>query len=112
MAVNEVGRPLPSPAKQVGTTPLVDLFVRAFLRCGLNAQQAAAALGMAPADFSKAFSVNWPERNPVMKKWDGLDMAIRRELAVLLAADFALTAPDSEQTRVIRDFARLIKESA
>lgn len=111
MPLQESGRPLPSAAKEVGKTPLVDLCIRAFVRCQKNNQEAAGLLGMAPTEFSKAFSVNWPERNGVMKKWDGLPFEIRREFAVLLAADYQLSAPDSEQTRVIKDFARLIREA-
>lgn len=108
-AVTAVGSTLPSPAKEVGSTPLVDLAVRAFQRCGYNAQQAAGMLDMSAADFSKAFSVNWAERNPVMKRWDSLPVEVRREFAALQAADHELTAPDAEQTRVVRDFARLLK---
>jgi hypothetical protein len=85
------------------------LAVRAFVRCGQNAQQAAGLLGMTPANFSKAFSAHWPENNPVMKKWDALPIEIRREFAALLCADLGLTAADAEQTRVLSDFARLLK---
>ena len=109
MAVKEVGSHLPSPAKKVGSTPLVDLAMRAFVHCGYNAQQAAGLLGISAADFSKAFSVNWPERNGLMKKWDELPMDIKREFARLQMVDHELTAPDAEQTRVVRDFARLLK---
>ena len=107
--LQEVGIELPSSAKKLGTTPLVDLAVRAFMRNERNNQQAAGLLNLSPSDFSKAFSINWPERNSIMKKWDALPFAIRRELAVLLAADYELTAPDAEQTRVVRDFARLLR---
>ena len=109
MAVKEVGSSQPTPAKKVGSTPLVDLAMRAFVHCGYNAQQAAGLLGMSAADFSKAFSVNWPERNGAMKRWDDLPMEIRREFARLQMVDHELTAPDAEQTRVVRDFARLLK---
>jgi hypothetical protein len=98
-----------TPAKKVGDTPLVDLCIRAFIRCQQNNQQAAGLLDIKATEFSKAFSVNWPERNSVMKKWDALPFAIRLEFAKLIAADYELTAPDSEQTRVVRDFARLLK---
>lgn len=112
MAVKEVGTHLPTAAKKVGATPLVDLAVRAFLRCGYNAQQAAGMLDMTASDFSKAFSVNWPERNGVMKKWDALPIEVRREFAALQAADHEISTPDAEQTRVLKDFARLVKEIA
>lgn len=112
MEVQEVGSGLPSPAKKVGTTPLVDLAVRAFVRHQHNAQQSAGLLDMTASDFSKAFSVNWPERNGVMKKWDGLPFAIRREFAVLLAVEYEISEPDAEQTRVLRDFAKLVREIA
>jgi len=109
MAVKEVGSHLPTPAKEVGSTPLVDLAVRAFVTCGYNAQQAAGMLEMSAADFSKAFSVNWPERNPLMKRWMALPLDVRRSFAALQMVDFQLTAPDAEQTRIVRDFARLLK---
>ena len=109
MAVKEVGSSQPTTAKKVGGTPLVDLAMRAFVHCGYNAQQAAGLLGMSAADFSKAFSVNWPERNGAMKRWDDLPIEIRREFARLQMVDHELTAPDAEQTRVVRDFARLLK---
>ena len=109
MAVKEVGSVVPTPAKKVGSTPLVDLAVRAFIHCQRNNQQAAGLLDMTASDFSKAFSVNWPERNPVMKKWDHLPFEIRRVFAVLLASDYEISAPDAEQTRIVRDFARLLK---
>ena len=109
MPLNQVGNGLPSDAKKVGSTPLVDLHYRAFVHCGLTAQAAAGLLGMSAADFSKAFSVNWPERNGAMKRWDDLPMEIRREFARLQMVDHELTAPDAEQTRVVRDFARLLK---
>lgn len=109
MELQEVGNPLPTPAKKVGSTPLVDLCVRAFVRSQHNNQQAAGLLSIAPSDFSKAFSVNWPERNGVMKKWDSLPFQVRLEFAKLIAADYELTAPDSEQTRIVREFARLLK---
>lgn len=99
------GNAEPSAAKNVA---LVDLAVRAFVRCGFNAQQAAGMLGMSASDFSKAFSVNWPERNPVMKKWDALDYTVRREFAALLAADYGLDAQDSEPVRVLRDLSRVL----
>lgn len=109
MAVKEVASAIATPSKVLGSTPLVDLAFRAFARCGFNSQQAAAALDTSPQNFSKAFSVNWPENNPLMKKWDALPLEVRREFAILLAADYELTAPDAEQTRVVRDFARLLK---
>lgn len=109
MAVKEVGSTVPSHAKKVGSTPLVDLAVRAFVRCQQNSQQAAGLLDIKATEFSKAFSVNWPERNSVMKKWDALPFAIRLEFAKLIAADYELSEPDSQQTRVLQDFARLLK---
>lgn len=109
MAVKEVGSHLPSPAKKVGSAKLVDLAVRAFSTCGYNAQQSAGLLGMSASDFSKAFSINWPERNPLMKRWDDLPVEIRREFARLQMVDHELTAPDAEQTRVVREFARLLR---
>lgn len=110
MAVKEVGTALPSAAKKVGGTPLVDLAIRAFVRHGHNNQQAAGLLEMTPSDFSKAFSINWPDRNGVMKKWDALPFDVRREFAVLLASDYEISAPDARQTQVLREFAQLIKE--
>lgn len=109
MGVKEVGSHVPTPAKKVGSTPLVDLAVRAFVQCGYTAQQAAGLLDMTAADFSKAFSVNWPERNGVMKRWDALPVEIRREFARLQMVDHDLTAPDADQTRVLRDFWRVLK---
>ena len=109
MAVKEVASAVATPSKILGSTPLVDVAFRAFARCGLNSQQAAAALETSPQNFSKAFSVNWPENNPLMKKWDTLPFEVRREFVVLLAADYDISAPDAEQTRVVRDFARLLK---
>ena len=46
MAVKEVGNALPRAAKQVGGTPLVDLCVRAFVRCEQNSQAAAGLLAV------------------------------------------------------------------
>ena len=109
MAVQEVGSQMPSPAKKVGSTPLVDVAVRAFVRCQRNNQQAAGELGITPTDFSKAFSVNWPERNSIMKKWDSLPFEVRREFAAVLAADYELTTQDSEPVRVLRDLHRVLK---
>ena len=109
MPLQEVGTALPIAAKSVGGTPLVDLFVRAFIRCGYNAQQAAGLLNVSPSDFSKAFSVHWPERNAVMKRWDRVPVDVRREFAALLAADFELSAADTEPVRVLRDLSRLLK---
>ena len=109
MAVKEVGSTVPTTAKKVGSTPMVDLAMRAFVHCGYNAQQAAGLLEMTAADFSKAFSINWPERNGVMKRWDSLPIEVRREFARLQMVEHELTAPDAEQTRVVRDFARLLK---
>lgn len=109
MALNGVASAVASPSKVLGSTPLVDVAVRAFVRTGYNAQQSAGLLEMTPANFSKAFSPNWRENNPVMKKWDALPFNVRRELAALLCADFDLTAADTEQTRVLSDFARLLK---
>ena len=109
MAVKEVGSHLPSPAKEVGSTPLVDLAVRAFVHCGYNAQQSAGLLDITAGDFSKAFSIHWPERNPLMKRWMSLPLEIRREFARLQMVDHQLTVPDAEQTRTLRDFARVLK---
>jgi hypothetical protein len=109
MGVKEVANVVATPSKVLGSTPLVDVAFRAFARCGLNSQQAAAALDTSPANFSRAFSVNWPENNPLMKKWDTLPFEVRREFAALLAADYGLSQPDAEQTRVVRDFARLLR---
>src|SRR4026208_289839 len=90
MAVQEVGSTVPSPAKKVGSVPMVDQMVRAFVRHGRNNQQAAAEFGIAPTDFSKAFSINWPERNALMKKFDGLPFDVRREFVALMAADYEI----------------------
>lgn len=112
MAVNQVAKGsglLATPSKVLGSTPLVDLATKAFVRCGLSDQQAASALRTSTPNFSKAFSVNWPENNPFMKKWDELDFEIRLEFAKLIAADYGVTSLDSDQTRTLRDFARLIK---
>ena len=109
MGVKEVGSHLPTVAKKVGGAKLVDLAMRAFVHCGYNAQQSANLLGMTAADFSKAFSINWPERNGVMKRWDDLPIEVRREFARLQMLDHELSVPDAEQTRVVRDFARLLK---
>ena len=101
---------LPTHAKKLGTTPLVDLAVRAFLRCGHNAQASAGLLQMGPSDFSKAFSINWPERNSAMKRWDALPFDVRREFVLLQMADYELSAAqDSEPVRVLRDLHRLLK---
>ena len=110
MLAIQSGSDLPSDAKKVSR--LVDVAVRAFVRSGYNAQMAAGEMGMSAADFSKAFSPNWPENNPVMKKWDALPYIIRREFAALLAVEYGIEAHDSEQTRILRDFARLLKETA
>ena len=110
MLAIQSGSDLPSDAKKVSR--LVDVAVRAFVRSGYNAQMAAGEMGMSAADFSKAFSPNWPERNPVMKKWDAMPYIIRREFAALLAVEYGIEAHDSEQTRILRDFARLLKETA
>lgn len=112
MAVKEVGSAVPSPAKKVGGVRLVDQVVRGLQRTGHNAQSGAGLFGISAPDFSKAFSVNWPERNALMKKFDDLPFESRREIVALLAADYEISAPDSEQTRVLRDFARLVKEIA
>jgi hypothetical protein len=111
MPLQESGNAEPTTAKKV-VSRLVDVAVRAFVRSGFNAQMAAGELGMGAADFSKAFSPNWPERNPIMKKWDALPYEVRHEFASLLAAEYGIGAVDSEQTRIIRDFARLLKETA
>ena len=110
MLANQSGSGVPTDAKKVSR--LVDVAVRAFVRSGYNAQMAAGELGMSAADFSKAFSPNWPERNPVMKKFDALPYEVRREFASLLAAEYGITAQDSEPTRVLRDLGRLLKEIA
>ena len=108
MPLQEVANGQATAGKTVA--PLVDLFVRACVRCGLNGQQSAAAMQMTPAQFSKAFSVNWPEQNPAMKRFDALDYSVRREFAALLAAEYGIEAKDSQQTQRLRDFAHLLRE--
>jgi hypothetical protein len=109
MGVKEVSRLLESPSKPVGSTPLVDIAVRAFIVAGHTSQESARLIDTSQANFSKAFSKNWPENNPFMKKWDDLPFQIRREFARLLMVDYELTAPDAEQTRIVKDFARLLR---
>lgn len=111
MAVKEVGSVLPSPAKKVGSAPMVDLAMRAFVHCGYNAQQAAGLLDMSAADFSKAFSINWPDRNGVMKKWDGLPFEVRQQFAALIAVEYDVVEPDVEQRRALREFALVLKKA-
>lgn len=108
MALNPVGLSSPTHANTVGMTPLVDLAFRAFQRCGKSQQDAAALLDTSKSNFSKAFSVNWDD-NPFMKKWDKLPFEIRREFAALIAADYGITAADSEPVRVLRDLHRVLR---
>lgn len=110
MPLQEVGSTLPTSAKKVGNVPMVDQFVRAFIRHDRTNQQAAGELGLSASDYSKAFSKNWPDRNGLMKKFDDLDFEVRREFVALMAADYGITSQqDSEPVRVLRDLGRLLR---
>lgn len=106
MALQEVATPLASPSNPVatpakdGAVPICDLALKAFQRAGYDSQQAAALLGMTPPNFTKAFSANWPETNPVMKRFgEKAGRAVLREFALLLCEDLGLSVagPDTER---------------
>jgi len=89
----------------------VEVMSRAFVICGFTAQQAAGALEMSAADYSKAFSTNWPQRNPIMKRFDNVEFGVRQQFAAILATEYHLLEPDVEQTRILREFANVLKKA-
>lgn len=96
--------------KVLGSEPVCDLWVRAFLRCGHNAEAASSLLGMSPASFSKDFSRNWLDNAPTLKRLDKLPLEIKREYYALGAADCGLQVGiDWEDRQVLRRFAELLK---
>lgn len=104
---------LATPSKILGNTPICDLWVRAFLRCGHNSTTAAELLDMKLAQFSKDFSRNWPENAATLKRLDKLALPIKQEFFALGAADCGLQVGiDWEDRAVLRRFAELLKEVA
>ncbi len=71
---------------------LCELVVTAFTRCGYSGQQAAGMLDMKHSAFSKAFSHNYPDQNPAMKRLGAVPIEVIREFASLLAAQVGLSS--------------------
>ena len=113
LEVKVLGNRLPTSPKVLGSIPVCDLWVRAFLRCGYDAQSAAGLLGMTPSQFSKDFSANWPEQAPTLKRLDKMSLDIKQEYYALGAADCGLQVGiDWEDRNILRRFAELLKEAS
>lgn len=109
--VKEIGSHLPTAPKKLGNEPLCDLWVRAFQRCGHNAQSAAGLLGITPSQFSKDFSRNWPEQAAMLKRLDKVPLDVKREFFALGAADCGLQVGiDWEDRTILRRFAQLLQD--
>ena len=109
--VKEVGRHVPRSPKNLGSEPICDLWVRAFLRCGYNAQASAGLLGIKPSQFSKDFSRNWPDEAAMLKRLDKVPIDVKQEFFALGAADCGLQVGiDWEDRNILRRFAQLLKD--
>lgn len=110
LVVNEIGNRLPTSRKVLGSTPVCDLWVRALLRCGYDAQSSAGLLGVRPSQFSKDFSPNWPNEAPMLKRLDSLSLDIKQEYYALGAADCGLQVGiDWEDRNILLRFAQLLR---
>lgn len=108
MALERVASGVATASNKVAAVDLCALLDSAFKVEGHSGQIAGAMLGMSPQSYSKAISPHYVD-NPVMKKLGLPDnrQVLLRFLA--LAGEAVGLAPqDSEQTRVLRDFARVI----
>jgi len=111
--VKVVASALATPSKKLGSEPICDIWVRAFLRCGHNAAAASALLGMTPQQFSKDFSRNWPDNAATLKRLDKLPFEVRREFFALGAAECGLQVGiDWEDRTILRRFAQLLRDAA
>lgn len=110
LEVKEVVSRLPSAPKNLGSEPICELWTRAFLRAGYNAQSAAGLLGITPSQFSKDFSRNWPEQAAMLKRLDRVPLDVKQEFFALGAADCGLQVGiDWEDRNILLRFAQLLK---
>lgn len=104
----------PTPLNRVGTAndsvankeciALIDAILRAAGRVGLSDKELAAVFGLPPAEFSKCFSHNYPERNRQMKVQ--LPLRLVRELAHVLIDASGLK--DEAQSALVESLVRLV----
>lgn len=107
MALERISTPVASASNLVAID-LPALLDAAFKTEGITGQIAGAMLGMSPQSYSKAISPQYVD-NPVMKRLGHPDnrRVLKRFLA-LAGESVGLVPQDSEQTRAIREFARLM----
>lgn len=101
--LNRVGNAAERPAKKVGIT-LVAAVLRAAGRIGLSDKELAGIFRLPPADFSKAFSMDYPERNRPMKEQLTLDLM--RELANVLIDESGMR--EQAQAELVESLVRLV----
>lgn len=107
MALEGVATPVATASKVVAID-LCALLDAAFKTEGHSGQIAGAMLGMSPQSYSKAIAPQYVD-NPVMKRLGSPEnrRVLKRFLA-LAGESVGLAPVDAEQTRVIREFARVM----
>ena len=109
MGLERVASAVASPSNLVAPVDLCAFLDQSFRAEGYTAQIAAGMLEMSPQSYSKAIGAQYVD-NPVMKRLGTPDnrRVLRRFLAMAGEA-VGIVAHDSEQTRTLRDFARVLR---
>lgn len=98
MQLNKVSSAQESRGNAVATLTLTDLVLEAGARLRMENKELAALFGgLSAPEFTKSFSVDYPERNKLMKQ--PLPMQVARAMALVLCDATGLAVSDADVER-------------